>query len=110
MNREQISNASNLAKNRKQLADSERLSLTKVNAIITDFVNGVPANEALKKHQIGHLKQLRIIDWYLAELKQSKKMVEMERRYYKDEDEMLIQDYKVEDLKGDELEILNNLK
>jgi hypothetical protein len=36
--------------------------------------------------------------------------LKLEKRYWETEDEMTIQNYKVEDLKGDELLILNSIK
>ena len=49
---------------------------------------------------------------YFQERSESRKlnaMIEVKRQYWESEDEMIIQDYKPEQLKGEELEILNTM-
>lgn len=50
----------------------------------------------------------RILAYHLK-MYQQRQVIE-DKRYWHTEDEMLVQDYKIEDLKGDELLILNEIK
>ena len=44
-----------------------------------------------------------------TETRQQNAMIEVKRQYWESEEEMIIQPYKPEDLKGEELEILNTM-
>jgi hypothetical protein len=95
-----------------QLAKQEKIHIWKIEMIEKLFIEGVPIKEIALTIRMGHVKINRIVNWIIY-TKESKRRLSNYRynvkQYYQNEDEMLIQDYKIEDLTGDEKLILEKL-
>jgi hypothetical protein len=89
---------------KSQFAHNEKMTVENLDAIISSFMNGMPINTIIVKFHVGYSRVSRIIDWHLANSR-TRPIQEVERRYWMSEQEMEVQQYKLEDLKGDELQI-----
>ena len=91
---------------------SRRISQKRMIQLYLDVKNGVPMPELEIKYPMSHKLYAMLIEFIMKTRKDERK--EEERpcepmRYWETEDEMLIPDYKVNDLKGEELEIFRKL-
>lgn len=93
----------------EQFANKEKITVSTLKTIIEKFTKGVPINTIIAEHNTWYPKVSRIIDWHFTRLTDDKPMIDLSRQYYETEDEMLIQDYKAEDLTGVEKLIFNRL-
>ena len=96
----------------EKLSKQESIPIWKLKKIKEMFFSGIPIINIARKYGMYSNKTYRICSILMQNepYLNRKHELDFKYRYYKDEEEMLIQDYKAEDLKGDELEILNNLK
>jgi hypothetical protein len=77
-----------------------------------DIKNGMSMKELESKYPMTHMLYKLVVQLIMEKRKDERK--EEERpcepmRYWETEDEMLIQPYRIEDLKGEELEIFSKL-
>jgi len=93
----------------EQFARQEKMTVSKLRDIIDSFRDGTTINTLIVNYKIGYLKVKRIIAFHIWQSQDRRPMVDMSKQYYQTEDEMLIQDYKAEDLTGEEKLILDRL-
>jgi hypothetical protein len=93
----------------EQFATQQKMTVSKLRDVIDSFRDGVTVNAIIVKFKIGYLKVNRIIDFHVWQSKDLRPMVDMTKQYYQKENEMIIQDYKAEDLTGDEKLIFEKL-
>jgi transposase len=96
----------------KEYAKHKNISFNTLVRIKTHYYNGLSADEICKRLDIYKKKLNNIIDWFNegdAEKNRVKRMYALPIQYWMSEQEMEIQEYRLEDLKGDELQILNEL-
>lgn len=91
-----------------EFAYNEKMTVENLDSIIDSFKNGMPLNTIIAKFHTNYSRVSRIIDWHMANVK-TRPIEEIERRYWMSEQEMEVQQYKVEDLKGEEKEIYEKL-
>ena len=89
---------------KSEFAHNEKMTVENLDAIVQSFKSGLPINTIIAKFHTNYSRVSRIIDWHLANSK-TRPIEEIERRYWMSEQEMEVQEYRLEDLKGDELQI-----
>lgn len=88
------------------------IPIWKLHRIRDMFLAEVTLREISSTLHIGTRKLTKVLSWLLADIALRKRNTLQEfnpRQYYKKEDEMLIQDYKAEDLTGEEKLIFEKL-
>ena len=98
--------------NLKDYALKENVPLWKMYRIRDMFFAEIPIYQISKNLRIHNTKATRIVNWFLADKSLRTQIVKSNTnpiQYWKNEKEMEIQEYRIEDLTGEEKEIFIKL-